>query len=74
MWLFDLFFSQFCKSDMSRYGYNVSGSISESPLDFGIMRVDCILAVREGLDQTAHADLYGGGGVGVGGRWGCYMI
>ena len=21
MWLFDLFFSQFCKSDMSRYGY-----------------------------------------------------
>ena len=21
MWLFDLFFAQFCKSDMSRYGY-----------------------------------------------------
>ena len=38
MWLFDSFFPQFCKSDMSRNGYR---SISESPLDFEIMGVDC---------------------------------
>ena len=34
---FDLFFPQFCKSDMSRYGYQ---SISQSSLDFEITRVD----------------------------------
>ena len=34
MLLFDLFFPQFCKSDMS--------SISEGPLDFEITGIDCI--------------------------------
>ena len=40
MWLFDLFVPQFGKSDMSRY--EVTQSISESPLNFEITRVDCI--------------------------------
>ena len=33
------FFPQFCKSDMSRYGYL---EVFQSPLDFEITRVDCI--------------------------------
>ena len=37
MWVFDLFFPQFCKSDMSRYG----DLEVESPLDFKITRVNC---------------------------------
>ena len=37
-WLLDLFFSQFCKSDMSRYGYF---EIFQSLLDFKTTRVDC---------------------------------
>ena len=40
MRFFDLFFPQFCKSDMLRYGY--LGSKLESPLEFEITRVDCI--------------------------------
>ena len=39
MWLFDLFFPQFCKSDMSKYGYL---EVFEGPLDFKITRVYCI--------------------------------
>ena len=39
-WLFDLFFTQFCKSDMSRYGYL---EVLQSPLDFEITRVDSML-------------------------------
>ena len=33
------FYSQFSESDLSRYGY--LGSISEIPLEFEKMRVDC---------------------------------
>ena len=40
IWLFDWYFPQFCKSDMSKYGY--LGSVSEGPFDFKITRVDCI--------------------------------
>ena len=40
MWLFDSLFPQFCKFDISIYGY--LKSILESPLDFKTMRVDCI--------------------------------
>ena len=40
MWLFDLFFSQFCKSDMSRYGY--LEVLQRVPWTL-IMRVGCIL-------------------------------
>ena len=40
MWLIKLFFSQFCKSDMSRYGYL---EVFQSPLEFEIKIVDCIM-------------------------------
>ena len=39
MWLFELLFPQFCKSDMSRYRYL---EVFHSPLEFEITRVDCI--------------------------------
>ena len=38
MWLFELFFPQFWKSDVSRYGYL---EVFQSPLEFEITRVDC---------------------------------
>ena len=38
--LFVRYFSQFCTSDMSKYGY--LGSVSAGPFDFEITRVDCI--------------------------------
>ena len=37
--MFSWYFSQFCKSDMSKYGYR---SDSEGPFDFEITIVDCI--------------------------------
>ena len=40
MWLIELFFPQFCKSDMSKYGYL---EVFQSPLEFEITRVDCII-------------------------------
>ena len=39
MWLFELFFPQFCKSDVE---VRISRSISESTLEIEITRVDCI--------------------------------
>ena len=36
MWLIELVFPQFCKSDMSKYG---SRSISESPLELEVTGV-----------------------------------
>ena len=44
MWLIELVFPQFCKSDMSKYR-NLE-VFSESPLEFEITRVDCICTVR----------------------------
>ena len=41
IWLFDWYFSQYCTSDMSKYG--VFRSFSEGPFDFEIKRVDCII-------------------------------
>ena len=43
MWLFDVFFPLFCKSD-NYVEVRISQSTcnSESPLDFNIMRVSCI--------------------------------
>ena len=41
IWLFDGYFPQFCTSDMSKYGYLISRSVSEGPFDFEITRVDC---------------------------------
>ena len=38
MWLIELFFPQFCKSDMPRYGYL---EVFQSPLEFEITKVDC---------------------------------
>ena len=38
IWLFDLYFPQFCTSDMSKYGY-LEGT--EGTFDFEITRVDC---------------------------------
>ena len=38
IWLFDWYFPQFCKSDMSKYGYL---GVSEGPFNFEITRVDC---------------------------------
>ena len=37
IWLFDWYFPQFCKSDMSKYGY-----LEVFPFDFEMTRVDCI--------------------------------
>ena len=39
MWLFELFYPQFCESDMLRYRYL---EVFSSPLEFEITRVDCI--------------------------------
>ena len=39
MWLIELVFPQSCKSDISKYGYL---EVFQSPLEFGITRVDCI--------------------------------
>ena len=44
MWLFDLFFPQFCKSDMSRYGYL---EVFQRDLDFEVIGVNCICFYRE---------------------------
>ena len=58
MWLFDLFFPQFCKSDMPKYGYL---EVLQSPLDFAIKRVDCIdhsHSLHEEEEQTIHARQY----------------
>ena len=44
IWLFDWYFPQFCKSDMSNYGY--LEVFLEGHFDFEIMRVDCIVLVR----------------------------
>ena len=41
IWLFDGYFPQFCKSDISKYGY--LEVFEEGPFDFEITRVDCIL-------------------------------
>ena len=41
IWLFDWYFSLFCTSDMSKYGY--LDGVSEGPFDFEITRVDCSL-------------------------------
>ena len=38
IWLFDWYFPQFCKSDMSKYGYL---EVSEGLFDFEITRVNC---------------------------------
>ena len=40
MWLIELVFTQFCKSDMSKYG---DLEVFQSPLEFEITRVDCII-------------------------------
>ena len=41
IWLFNCYFPQFCKSDMSKYGYlEVFQGV---PFDFEITRVDCII-------------------------------
>ena len=40
IWLFGWYFSQFCTSDMSKYGY--LEVVSEGPFDVEIKRVDCI--------------------------------
>ena len=40
IWLFHCYIPQFSKSDMSKY--RISRSVSESPFDFEITRVDCI--------------------------------
>ena len=47
MWLFDLFFPQFCKSDISRYGYL---KVFQSPLDVEITRVDCTSFISNKFD------------------------
>ena len=39
IWLFDWYFPHHFKSDMLKYGY--LESVSESPFDFEITRVDC---------------------------------
>ena len=44
IWLFDWYFPQFCKSDMSKYGY--LEVFSEGSFEFEIMRIDCILQVN----------------------------
>ena len=46
-WLFDWYFPQFCKFDMSKCGYLVS----EGPFNFEIMRVDCISFFFSFLDS-----------------------
>ena len=51
MRLFDLFFPQVCKSDMSKYG--ISQNILESPLEFEITRVDCILKSDQSFGSLA---------------------
>ena len=43
-------FPQFCKSDMSRYAYR---KLFQSPIDFEIMRVDCIYTMRKQGCHTA---------------------
>ena len=58
MWLFDLFFPQFYKSDMPKYGYL---EVLQSPLDYEIKRVDCIdhsHSLHEEDEQTIHARQY----------------
>ena len=42
IWLFDWYFPQFCTSDMS-IEVRVSRSVSEVPLNFEILRVDCVI-------------------------------
>ena len=39
IWLFDWYFHQFCKSDMSKYGYL---EVFQGPFDFEMRRVDCM--------------------------------
>ena len=43
-------FPQFCKSDMSRYAYR---KLFQSPMDFEIMRVDCIYTMQKQGCHTA---------------------
>ena len=44
MWLFDLFFPQFCKSEMLMYRYL---KVFQRPLDFEITRVDLNVKKQE---------------------------
>ena len=47
IWLFHWYFPQFCKSDMSKYGYL---DVFQSPLEFEITRADCMsIYIRETL-------------------------
>ena len=56
MWLFDLFFPQFYKSDMSRCRY--LKSISKSPFDFEILRVDCSRFFFSKMGATLKANSF----------------
>ena len=51
IWLFDLYFPKFCKSDMSKYRYLESDS--EGPFDFEITRVDCNFVLAKKHEETS---------------------
>ena len=48
IFLFNRYFPQYCKSDMSKYGY------LEGPFDFEITRVDCIWEGWYGCYEMSH--------------------